>query len=305
VPGSVFGHLYTGGRIVLLDRWDTEEVFQRAKSERANFINIATPKIGEIIETIEADRTVLESVRTIMRSGMSAPGDQVAALVSAIGDRYVTGWGMTENAGAFVTATSSADHQDLAVLTSAGRPVKETAVRVEGADDVSAEDGGVGELVVSSPSLMSGYWGRVEESAKALKDGWYRTGDLGRIDAGGFVHIVDRRTDLIVSGGMNIYPREVEHVILELPEVASCVVVSAPHPQWGRTPVAIVTARPGAVVTEADIIRQVRSQLASYKKPTAVLFRSDIPENLSGKVARAELGAWATEQLTPHPPSQP
>jgi acyl-CoA synthetase (AMP-forming)/AMP-acid ligase II len=231
---------------------------------------------------------------------MSASPEQVERLVALTGSRYVTGWGMTENSGAFLTATSFIDHgraDASSVMSSAGRPVMETIVRVVDAENLCLESGAVGELVVSSPSLMSGYFKKEEESTNVFDGTWYRTGDMGYLDPDGFVHIVDRRTDLIVSGGMNIYPRELEQVIESMPEVAKCVVVGVAHPQWGRTPVAIVSRTPEGVLTQSDVVDRVRESLASYKKPTAVLFREKIPENLSGKVARAELSDWAAAQL--------
>ena len=136
---------------------------------------------------------------------------------------------------------------------------------------------------------MAGYSGRAARDDDSLRDGWYHSGDLGAMDAQGYVYIRERRSDLIVSGGMNVYPSEVERVIAQMSEVAECCVVAVPHQRWGRAVAAVVVRRGGAKLEEADVIEYVRVRLASFKKPTAVVFVDEIPKSVSGKIQRREL----------------
>jgi acyl-CoA synthetase (AMP-forming)/AMP-acid ligase II len=136
---------------------------------------------------------------------------------------------------------------------------------------------------------MSGYWQNPEATARAIQDGWYHTGDLGTIDVDGYVSVSERRTDLIVSGGANVYPSEVERCIAEIPGVLDVAVVGAPHPRWGQSVVAVVVAAPNTDLTEERITAYCRQQMAGYKKPSRVLFVDELPRTTSMKVARGRL----------------
>jgi len=164
-------------------------------------------------------------------------------------------------------------------------------VRVQGPDgQVLPRDGeSVGELVFRSSSLMTGYWGRAGRADSSLRDGWYYSGDLGVMDGEGYAYIRERRSDLIVSGGMNVYPSEVERVIGQLDAVAECCVVPVPHPRWGQAVAAVIARRPGSQLAEQEVIDHVRARLASFKKPTQVAFVAQIPKSVSGKVQRRQL----------------
>jgi acyl-CoA synthetase (AMP-forming)/AMP-acid ligase II len=214
-------------------------------------------------------------------------------MVDVVGDRYLEGWGMTENSGGLLTATTRTDIRGesgaLDVLASTGQPVMDTLVEVTDDDgNPLAHDGEtVGELVAMAPTLFNGYWKRPEATAQAFRDGWWRTGDLGAIDAAGYVYVSDRRTDLVVSGGMNVYPSEVEACILRLPGVRECTVFGLPHDRWGQAVTAAVVCAPGAALTQAQVVAHCRANLASFKKPTAVHFMRELPRTTSGKVRRS------------------
>jgi acyl-CoA synthetase (AMP-forming)/AMP-acid ligase II len=179
-----------------------------------------------------------------------------------------------------MTATTRADLADARAFATVGRAVVETDIGLFGErGERLAHDGAtVGELGFRSPALMDGYWGRDDP----FVEGWFRSGDLGTIDPDGRVTIADRRTDLIVSGGMNVYPSEVEECIAELPGVRECAVVGVPHERWGQAVVAVVVGaiEPGAVIAHC------RGRLASYKKPTEVLIAPELPRTASQKVRR-------------------
>ena len=207
--------------------------------------------------------------------------------------RFATGFGMTELAGNVMALT--ADEHDLAIdeglpiLNSVGRQMALAMVRVvddAGGDVAPGEDG---EIIVKGDQVLSGYWRNPEATAKAFTDGWFHTGDVGRWDAGGYLTIVDRKKDMIVSGGENVYPREVEEVLYRHPGVLEAAVVGAEDPVWGEKVVAVVSRRLGSNVVAGELIAFCRDHIASYKKPTAIAFVDELPKNASGKVLKREL----------------
>lgn len=155
----------------------------------------------------------------------------------------------------------------------------------------------MGELAFRSPTIMDGYWGQPGATAETLVDGWYHSGDIGYVDPAGFVYLVERRSDLIVSGGMNVYPTEVERVIAELPGIAEVSVVGVPHERWGQTPVAVVVAESGQTISAAEIIAHDRASLASYKKPTKVMFVDELPHTASLKIKTSDVREMARREL--------
>jgi acyl-CoA synthetase (AMP-forming)/AMP-acid ligase II len=198
---------------------------------------------------------------------------------------------MTENSGGLITATKAADYAPSRpdIFSSVGTCAPDATVRlIDESGNLLPHDGeAVGQVIAHSASLARGYWNNPEASAKTFQNGWYHTGDLGRIDPEGYVYLLDRRPDLIISGGMNVYPSELERVIMTLPGVDACAVVAAPHERWGQTPVAFVVAEPG--VTADDVFALCAQQLAGYKKPSEVRIVAELPHNNSGKIQKHQL----------------
>ena len=153
-----------------------------------------------------------------------------------------------------------------------------------------AEVGQRGEIEVRSETMMSGYWRKPSATAEVMTaDGWLRTGDVGYREQDGYLYIVDRKSDLIVTGGFNVYPAEVEKVIEALPQVDEVVVVGAPHERWGETVTAVLTLKPGRSLTREQVLEACRAHLASYKKPTSIQVVDALPKNSSGKLLRREV----------------
>jgi acyl-CoA synthetase (AMP-forming)/AMP-acid ligase II len=177
------------------------------------------------------------------------------------------------------------------VFESVGRAVADAVVDVVDPDGNPLPHDGtsVGELIIRSAALMDGYWDNPDATARALRDGWYFSGDLGCMDPAGYVYVSDRRDDLIVSGGINVYPSEVENVLAGCPGVRDCAVVGAPHAKWGMTVVAVVVRESGSGLTEEAVIDYCRQRMASYKKPTRVVFVEELPRTVSQKVRRRQL----------------
>ena len=299
IPAHVLPHLRVGGTTVLLPAWDTERLVDEVERRRATFTLLPSPPIPEFCELVERRPERVASLVSVLHSTARAPEAHLERLVGAIGPRLVEGWGMTENSGGLMTATTARDYTDQRerVFSTAGRPVPGAEIRV--VDDDGArltEDGDtVGLLEVRTGSLARGYWNDEAAERAAFRDGWFATGDLGAIDADGYVYLVDRRSDLIVSGGMNVYPSEVERVLSESPDVDVCAVVGAPHERWGRTPVAFVVAHDPSTMDVTRLLEFARSRLASYKLPTQVRVVSALPTNAGGKVVRRSLASLLEE----------
>jgi acyl-CoA synthetase (AMP-forming)/AMP-acid ligase II len=206
---------------------------------------------------------------------------------------FAQGYGMTETTAA-VTALTPADHHRAlrdqpGLLLSAGRPLVGTELRIVDEEDRPLPAGAVGEVAARGPQLMRGYWNLEEASARALQGGWMHTGDAGRLDADGYLYIEDRVKDMIVSGGENVYPREVENVLFQHPGVADAAVIGVPDPRWGEAVKAIVVLKAGATVESDALITFCRQHLGGYKLPRSVDFIDALPRNPSGKVLKREL----------------
>jgi len=293
MPAHVLSHLYVGGTAIIMGRWDPEILVDTIERERVTFTYLATPTMHPFAEYARAEPERWATLESVLHSSSRATPEQRAELCDVIGDRYVEGWGMTENSGGLMAATTRRDISSpppgVDIHSSAGRAVIEMAVDVvdEHGRSLPHDGSTLGELIYSGPAVTIGYWNRPEATAAALHGGWFHSGDLGTIDPQGYVYVTERRTDLIVSGGMNVYPNEVERCIMKLPGVRECIVVGAPHERWGQTVVAVIIGP--SEVTEEQVIEHCRRELASYKKPTRVLFVDDVPRTPSLKVKRAEL----------------
>lgn len=176
-------------------------------------------------------------------------------------------------------------------LGSAGREMPGVMIRIVDSDDRPLPTGMQGEITVRSDLVMKGYWNRPEANAETLRGGWLHTGDVGYLDADGYLFVTDRIKDLIISGGSNIYPREVEEVLLEHPAIAEVAVIGIPDEQWGESVLAFVVLRDGHSVADQDLIEFSRARIASYKKPKAIRFVESLPKSAYGKVLKRELRA--------------
>lgn len=314
VPAHVLCTLRLGGTLTVLGAWTVDELVQVLSRDLITFIYVSSPRIEEVAEALERSPDAWPTLRSVMHSASRARPEQLAALTRVVGTRLIEGWGMTENSGGLMTATLGhemleADNGDHWSYATAGLPALDTEVRLvdEGGAELPHDGNTTGELWFRSPGMFVGYWNRDEETRDAIHDGWFRSGDLGSIDARGYVYVSERRTDLIVSGGANIYPSEVEDCIIRMPGVAEVAVVGAEHPRWGQTVVAAVVLDKGTQVTSDAVVEHCRLHLASYKKPTRVIFMDELPRTPTQKVSRATVrdqvraGMGAAVAASPHP----
>jgi acyl-CoA synthetase (AMP-forming)/AMP-acid ligase II len=291
ITAELFSHLRTGSTMIMTRGWG-EHVISAVHDYNATYLFVPSPAMAPFAEMVESDASVVAPLSTIAHGGSAANPEVVRRIMAATGDRFTELWGMIENSGTALTATVSADRRDArdggTAPASTGTVLPGCVVEVLDLDGRPLGRGPeqVGELAVRSPSLFEGYWNNPSATEQALRDGWYRTGDVGWLDDDDRVYLLDRRQDVIISGGINVYPSELERVIAEVPGVLEVVVVGAAHERWGRTPVAVIV---GNGVTEVQVLDYCRAHLASYKKPTRIVFIDELPRNASNKVLRRVL----------------
>jgi acyl-CoA synthetase (AMP-forming)/AMP-acid ligase II len=291
--GLVVNHL-CASELTILPNFDPVALFAIIERHRITATAAAPTMIALLLDHPAMADYDLSSLRNV---GYGASAMPAAVLLRARERwpqvRFATGFGMTELAGNVMVLTADEhDHaidEGLPILTSVGRQMLLARVRVVDAAVRDVAIGEEGEIVVKGDQVLTGYWRNPEATAKAFTDGWFHTGDVGRWSEGGYLTIVDRKKDMIVTGGENVYPREVEEVLYRHPAVLEAAVVGMEDPVWGESVVAIVTPRHGATVAAADLIQHCRDHIASYKKPKAVAFVAELPKNASGKVLKRTL----------------
>ncbi|MDE1819852.1 MAG: long-chain fatty acid--CoA ligase [Euryarchaeota archaeon] len=235
----------------------------------------------------EAKNTDLRGVKICLSGSAPLPVEVWKKFEELTGANLIEGYGLSEAS----PATHANPVQGKKKIGSIGLPLPSTESRVVDPNDPSKEmpQGQEGELAIRGPQIMLGYWNRPEETANVLKNGWLITGDIAKVDEDGYAYIVDRKKDLILVGGFNVYPREVEEVLYQHPQIAEAAVIGVPHDTLGEVVKAFVVAKSGTHPTDQEIIDFVKSKIAHFKAPRSVEFRESLPKTLVGKVLRREL----------------
>jgi long-chain acyl-CoA synthetase len=279
------------GRLVLVPRFDLDAVFTAIDEERPTMFPGVPPIYQAIVDSPRVRRHDLKSIRVCVSGAMKLPRDTQERFERTTGGRLVEGYGMTEASPATHCAPLSGPRKPGAV----GVPLTGTLARVVDPEDSSVlmPVGEPGELAIKGPQVFLGYWGRAADTSALTADGWLLTGDIAYMDEAGWFTVVDRKKDLIIAGGFNIYPAEVEQVIRTLPGVVDCCVIGLPDRYRGETVKAYVVA-PGGTVTEDGVLAHCAALLTAYKVPKFVEFRSELPRNAVGKALRRQLVAAET-----------
>ena len=287
-------HHLRGYKIVLLRSFDPQTMLRTVEEHRVTNTGMAPTMIAMLLESAMTDDYDISSLKRIGYGASSMPAEVLRkARLKWPEVRFGTGFGMTELSGN-VMSLGSLDHdraaeQGLELLGSVGKQMPLARVRVVDDEGRDAPPGEPGEILIKGDQVLMGYWRNPEATAAAFTDGWFHSGDVGRWDEDGYLYIVDRKKDMILTGGENVYPREVEEVLYEHPAVVEAAVVGAPDPKWGEKVVAVICVREGHDVTAADVIEHCRGRIAGYKKPRHVVFIDLLPRNASGKVLKREL----------------
>lgn len=305
--GWALSAMSRGGRSIILRDVDPELLLRLIDSERITEMFLVPAVLMVLLATPSMATTDLSSVRLIFYGASPISEDVLVRCMSAFGCGFCQVYGMTETTGA-ITSLPFEDHDPdgprRGLLRSAGKPLEGVDIRIIDPDTgKEAGIGEVGEVQTRSPYNMAGYWGKEEETAATIdEDGWLRTGDAGYFDDEGYLYLHDRIKDMIVSGGENIYPAEVENALLSHPAVADAAVIGVPDERWGETVKAIVVLAPGADASESALIEHCRQRLAHYKCPTSVDKTDALPRNPSGKILKRELRApyWAQHERSIH-----
>jgi acyl-CoA synthetase (AMP-forming)/AMP-acid ligase II len=239
-----------------------------------------------ILDVPDITKFRLDAWKYAILPGSPLPYELIKEAHDRIGVLCQNLWGMTEmcGPGSFMNVEDILKKPE-----SAGKPYFNVDLRILDANGDDLPPGEVGEVVVRAPHVMQGYWNRPEATSETIKNGWLYTGDLGYLDQEGFLYIIDRKKDMLISGGENVYPAEIERVIGELPEVLDVSVIGIPDPKWGEAPKAFIVAKKDGSLTSDTIIAHCRSKLAGYKVPKQIEFLEDLPRTPSGKVLKRKL----------------
>jgi acyl-CoA synthetase (AMP-forming)/AMP-acid ligase II len=279
-----------GARGVILGDIDPQEILRLFEVKRVTYVFLVPAIILFLMQQPNIGNADLSSLKNISY-GASPISDAVLLKAQEIfGCEFLQVYGLTETTGGG-TFLAPEDHApERGRLRSCGKPAPHHEIRILDAGGNQMRQGEVGEIAIRAPNVMKGYWNKDDATAAAIAgEGWFRTGDAGYFDADGYLYIHDRVKDMIVSGGENIYPAEVENALMGHPAVADAAVIGVPDDKWGEAVKAIVVQKPGASATPAEIIAFARDRIAGYKLPKSVDFADSLPRNPSGKILRREL----------------
>jgi fatty-acyl-CoA synthase len=276
--------LYKGGTIIIKKRFKPVEILEAIEKYKVTVVEPPATLLKFILEQCDVKKYDLSSVKCWFTGGERVPPSllkeyqKLGIIVSQL-------FGQTETSTITWLPISDASRK----LGSVGIPVFHSDVKIVNEEGGEVKPGEVGEIVVSGPTLMSGYWGRPGATDETIKDGRLHTGDLAKVDEEGFFYIADRKKDVIISGGENIYPAEVEKVFLEDPKISDVAVVGIPDERWGEVGMAFIVLQEGKKMTEEEALRFCEERMAKYKIPKSVKFVKELPQTAAQKIMRYKL----------------
>ena len=283
--------LLAGGTVVIMRAFEPRALLELVGRERITHGAMVPLQFQRILELPDFDRYDVSSLRSLMCCGSPLPPALKAATIRRLGCELIELYGLTEG---LITTLAPEDVERK--LASVGKPLPGTDIRILGADDRDVAPGESGEIVGRGRIVMAGYHERPEASAEATwtdEQGrrWLRTGDIGRLDDEGFLYIVDRKKDMILSGGQNVYPADIESVMIRHPEVAEVAVIALPSERWGETPLAVVVPVAGVQVDAAALVAWTNERVGRQQRISGVVLRDSLPRNPNGKILKRELRA--------------
>ncbi|PFN95784.1 o-succinylbenzoate--CoA ligase [Bacillus sp. AFS076308] len=276
-----------GMPIVLHEHFDVEQTIKDIQLKKVTIMSVVGTMLTQIVEALE-DRRLPASFRCMLLGGGPAPLPLLEACVKKDIPVFQS-YGMTETSSQIVTLSPE---DSLQKLGSAGKPLFPSQLRIEHENGETAKAGMPGEIVVKGPNVTPGYLNRSEATEEKIRDGWLYTGDIGYLDEQGFLYVKDRRSDLIISGGENIYPAELEAILLAHPDVMDAGVTGVEDKKWGQVPVAFIVKKKDTNLSGEELQRFCMERLAKYKLPTAFYFTELLPRNAAKKLLRRKLREW-------------
>lgn len=284
--------LVTGATMVLLPRFDARGCIKAIARHGCTFLPAVPTMLQKIIDHPDARVGALSSISRIMTGGAPVPSALLSRVlgVVAAGAEVLTGYGLTEGTAlATLMPVRLGADGEVEHGRAIGRVLDGMTLGIMSDDGQLLETGAVGEIVLRGPNVMRGYYHAPDDTAEALAGGWLHSGDIGYVDADGFAYIVDRKKDVIIRGGQNIYPADIEEVLYQVKGVAEVAIIGAPDDVLGETPVAFVALQPGVDVSAEALIQHCRDHLAHYKIPTAIRLMGELPKGPTGKILRRVL----------------
>jgi len=278
-----------GALLTLLPRFDATKALEILQRDAVTVFEGVPTMYAALLNHPERERYDVSALKVCASGGAALPVEVLRGFDEAFGCKVLEGYGLSET-----SPVASFNHPDRERKPgSIGTPIEGVEMKVVDDDDHDLPPGEVGEIVIRGHNVMKGYWQRPDATAEVMRGGWFHTGDMARVDEDGYFFIVDRKKDLIIRGGYNVYPREVEEVLYEHPAVREAAVVGIPHPQLGEEVGAAVALKEGAQVTAEQLREYVREQVAAYKYPREIWFVDELPKGPTGKILKREITAPA------------
>jgi long-chain acyl-CoA synthetase len=277
--------LRVGACLTLVPKFDPGEALATMERDGVTHFYGVPTMFGALLHHPERERYDTSALRNCITGGASMPVEVLRGFEEAFGAKVLEGYGLSET-----SPVASSNHPDMERKPgSIGTPIEGVEMRVVDESDQPVSRGEVGEIVIRGHNIMKGYWQRPEATAEAMRGGWFHSGDMARVDEDGYFYIVDRKKDLIIRGGYNVYPREVEEVLYEHPKIREAAVVGVPHDEWGEEIGAAVVLHEGEQLSPEEVSAYVKDRIAAYKYPRVVWFLDDLPKGPTGKILKREI----------------
>ncbi|MBV9528297.1 long-chain-fatty-acid--CoA ligase [Sphingomonas sp.] len=287
-----YSSFWLAGTVYVQRRFDPTLVLEAIQRDRITHLHLVPTMVAGLLDVPEIGTYDLSSVELLLYAAAPMPVSLLKRGIATFGNVLGNGYGSTECNFTFLAPHQhhpNGTPEQVARLASVGQAFPDVDIRILDDDGRECPAGVPGELTCRSDSCMGGYWSNGPATVEALRDGWYHTGDVGYLDSQGYVFLVDRKKDMIITGGENVYCREVESAIEQHPAVHEVAVIGVPDEKWGESVRAIVALRPAARLTEAELIAFARDQLAHYKAPKSVIFVDELPRLQTGKISKVQL----------------
>jgi long-chain acyl-CoA synthetase len=283
--------LKVGACLTLVPKFDPGEALATMQRDRVTHFYGVPTMFGALLHHPERESFDTSSLRTCITGGASMPVEVLRGFEEAFDAVVLEGYGLSETSP--VACSNHPDRERKA--GSIGTPIEGVEMRVVDENDEPVAQGEVGEIVIRGHNIMKGYWQRPEATAEAMRGGWFHSGDMARVDEDGYFYIVDRKKDLIIRGGYNVYPREVEEVLYEHPKIREAAVVGVPHDEWGEEIGAAIVLHEGEELSAGEVSAYVKERIAAYKYPRVVWFIDDLPKGPTGKILKREIAVPAEQ----------
>jgi len=287
-----YSSFWLAGSVHLHRAYDPKRILEAIDRDRLTHLHLVPTMVAGLLDVPEVGSYDLSSVELLLYAAAPMPVSLLKRSIATFGNVMGNGYGSTESNFTFLAPHQhhpGGTPEQVARLASVGQAFPDVDLRILDDQGKECPAGVPGEVTVRSDSLMVGYWNNHPASVEALRDGWYHTGDIAYVDNQGYVFLVDRKKDMIITGGENVYCREVENAIDEHPAVQEVAVIGVPDEKWGESVKAVVVLRPQQTVTEADLIAFTRERIAHYKAPKSVAFVDELPRVQTGKISKVKL----------------